>query len=652
MVLHMVAEVGVRCVVDMGVSMKQKFYMDVECYPNFFGVMLLNDDGKRKAFTILNGDRSTFNQKQLVKILSHPDAEIITFNGNAYDMPILMYALSGAGTHDLKRASDDIILNNLKPWTFYRKYGLNEPDKIDHIDLIEVAPSQCSLKIYGGRMHTQKMQDLPYDPDKVLTQGEAAAVMEYCGNDLAVTKELGDNLTQQIELRREMSKLYHTDLRSKSDSQIAEAVLKSEFKRITNHEPTKTQITYKSFPYIPPPYIKFNTPTLQEALRLITSLEFVIKETGHVLMPKEVETLKLTIGRTAYKLGIGGLHSQESEVCYSNVDSYIIDRDVVSYYPNLMLNMDMAPASFGKHFHPVYRKILEERVEAKRSGDKSKSDSLKITLNGTFGKTSSKYSLLYSPKMMLHTTLTGQLSLLMLIEALESYGIPVVSANTDGIVMLCPPNKYAGYEVIIQRWEKHCGLETEETQYKALYSRDVNSYIAITTDGKVKTKGAYASGGLMKNPQNEICAEAVIKHLRDGTPIENTVRECTDLKKFITVRTVTGGAIWREQRLGKAIRWYYSTECKGEEIFYCKNGNTVPRTMGAKPVMNLPEFLPEDVDYDWYINECEYILMDVGAKARPVPEKMPRKNSKAWKALAEAGRIKPGRTKTSKWVWN
>lgn len=62
----------------------------------------------------------------------------------------------------------------------------------------------------------------------------------------------------------------------------------------------------------------------------------------------------------------------------------------------------------------------------------------KIVLNGTFGKLGSKYSFLYSPNLMIQVTITGQLALLMLIEALEAAGISVVSANTDGIVSRCP----------------------------------------------------------------------------------------------------------------------------------------------------------------------------------------------------------------------
>ena len=443
---------------------------------------------------------------------------------------------------------------------------------------------------------------------------------------------------------------YGLDLRSKSDAQIAEAVLKSEYKRLTGDYPSKVLDVPDSFHYEPPKYVRFRTQQLREALTTICEAEMVMnKDTGHVILPKAISTLKMQLGNSTYKLGVGGLHSQESEVShYSDDENVLLDRDVASYYPNLMLNMKMSPGGFGEHFDPVYRKILTERLAAKASGDKVKADSLKIVLNGTFGKTSNKYSTLYSPNFMIRTTITGQLTLLMLIEALELYGVPVVSANTDGIVIKCPRDKRDDIGVIIKKWEEFTGLETEETEYLSLHSRDVNNYIAVKPDGESKAKGVYSNVSLSKNPQTPICAEAVRLYLSQGVPIHATVISCKDISKFLTLRTVNGGAVKNEKPLGKAIRWYYAQGETGA-IHYLKNGNTVPRTEGAKPLMDLPDEFPEDVDYQWYLNECEEILMAVGAKPRPVVEKLPRKNSKAWKALRDEGRIVENAK--GKWEW-
>ena len=116
---------------------------DVETYRNYFLVMFMDvESGKTKGFS--NYADGGLDYKGLMAVLTDPDAEIITFNGNRYDIPMITFACENTCTSDLKDASDHIIVNNLTPWAFYNKYNLNEPDKINHIDLIEVAPSMCS----------------------------------------------------------------------------------------------------------------------------------------------------------------------------------------------------------------------------------------------------------------------------------------------------------------------------------------------------------------------------------------------------------------------------------------------------------------------------------------------------------------------------
>jgi hypothetical protein len=626
-----------------------RLFFDLEVYRNYFLALFMTEEGRTKRFEIFNDDDSGFDAKKILDLITHPDVELISFNGNTYDMPILTFAMVNPNTRAIKKASDRIIERNIRPWHFYRDESLREPG-VNHIDLIDVAPGMVGLKLYGGRLNSKKLQELPIEPSATVTEEQVHLLRRYCRNDVEVTQLLYRSLQEQVELRRAMSDTYGVDLRSKSDAQIAEAVLKAEYQRLTGDVPPKVELGYDSFYYEPPAYIRFATPQLQNVLEVVRTAEMVLDtKTGHVKMPKAIEALKIEIGTSRYKIGIGGLHSQESEIAhFSDDDNVLIDRDVESYYPRMMLNMNMQPGGFGEHFNTVYGNILEERLAAKHAGDKVKSNSLKIVLNGTFGKTSNRYSTLYSPDFMIRTTLTGQLTILMLIEALERYDIPVVSANTDGIVIKCPRDKRDALNLIVEKWEKHTGLKTEETVYRALYSRDVNNYIAVKDSGTAKAKGVYGPTSLSKNPQTPICAEAVIHYLLDGTAIDQTVRNCKDVSKFMTLRTVTGGAIKDGQKLGKAIRWYYA-EGETGAIHYVTNGNTVPRSEGAKPLMDLPEHFPSDVNYEWYIRECEEILMAIGAVERPHVEKLPRKNSKAWKELRDTGKI--AEDHKGKWTW-
>lgn len=532
---------------------------------------------------------------------------IVTFNGLNYDMPILSAALYGSNNADIKKISDKIILNNVKYW------HLNiELVECDHIDIFNVAPGTASLKIYGGRIHCPKMQDLPIDPAAEIDAGQRAELRQYCENDLATTRTLYETLKPQIELRSQMGKMYNLELRSKSDAQIAEAVIRKEVEKLVNRKLDKPLPKVIRFRYAPPKWIKFNSQVLRDALATVTSAEFATLDNGTLRMPDKIAKLDIPINGGVYRMGIGGLHSSEKGVAHhSDEEHVIVDRDVTSYYPSIILNCNLYPGNMGHGFLSIYRDLVNQRLQAKKKGDNITADALKITINGSFGKFGSPYSFLYSPSLLIQTTVTGQLALLMLIEQFESEGIRVISANTDGVTVKCPRNKITLADIVAMEWQANTGFGLEETEYKALYSRDVNNYVAIKAAGGFKAKGAYATAGLMKNPTNEICSGAVIKFLLDGTPVEQSIRSCRDVRKFVTIRQVKGGAVRGDDYLGKAVRWYYSIAGVGT-INYKVNGYTVPRTEGAIPLMELPDELPADVDYDWYINEARSILSDIG----------------------------------------
>ena len=126
-------------------------------------------------------------------------------------------------------------------------------------------------------------------------------------------------------------------------------------------------------------------------------------------------------------------------------------------------------------------------------------------------------------------------------------------------------------------------------------------------------KGAYALESLAKNPVNALATKAAVRWLRDGTDVGDTVRACTDVRELVTVRTVKGGAIDQGgQYLGKTVRWYYARGVEGA-LRYQVNNYTVARSEGARPLMELPDQLPGDIDYAWYELEALSILCDVGA---------------------------------------
>ena len=175
-------------------------------------------------------------------------------------------------------------------------------------------------------------------------------------------------------------------------------------------------------------------------------------------------------------------------------------------------------------------------------------------------------------------------------------------------------------------WGAVTGLKMDRTFYKSIHSRDVNSYIAIKDNGETKRKGVYSESGVLASmqgvhPDRDIAKDAAVKYLVDGTPIEQTIAACTDVRKFVLAKSVKGGGQWRGNYLGKTVRWYYSTS--GEPITYISNGNKVAGSDGAQPIQVLPDAMPCDVDHTKYIDHAAKLLHACGVTYGPITDDIP-----------------------------
>ncbi len=702
--------------------------VDVECFSNWFLIGITCQQTRaRWDYHLVPG--SQLDIAAIRALLSH--FTMITFNGGHYDEMMVVAALAGFDNQQLKELNDTIIKSGKPDWMIRKDWGLWRPDYMDHIDVMSVIPGvPISLKMNAARLHAPLMQDSPVSFEHPIPFHMIGHETEYCANDREVTLLLYEKLKPRLALRQGLSDRYGIDLRSKSDAQIAEKAIEAEWiarmqasmarwdaytqegrdqymtalNQRLQHDPKfqsksfphltqpydqdykgrirvrKRVITHgHTFKYVPPAYIHFISPHLQEIFNTVQQLDFFVSDkeqavqlganpeekikTG-VVMPEYLKKLVITIGNGRYKLGIGGLHSQESGVAHKTVPGVWQMRtaDVTSYYPSLIIKLGLIPEALGPLFAEIYEDFYNERLDAKArakqlakiAGLSKEEDTLlaellttegglKIVLNGTFGKLWSKHSIFFAPEHGIHITMTGQLCLLMLIERIELAGAYVVSANTDGIEMKIPQGLGPVIDMIMKWWEGVTSLNMEQENYQALYSRDVNNYIRIGNDGEVKRKGTYRSAGVLENktPKYDICAEAVVQFLKDGTPIRDTVMKCDDIRKFIEARkageagyystpqnpvvarkvekTDRNGKITTEsvyesggEFLGKSVRWYYARNCVGHYIANHK-GQLVASTEGCKPVMTLHEhWFPDDVDIERYVAIAETMLDEIG----------------------------------------
>lgn len=631
---------------------RERFVFDIESYPNWWFIAFKSLASGKVFFFELIGENTALTPDECRKLnWVMTNLTTVGFNSRGYDEPISAVAAAGGTCKDMFTATDLIIkgvptmipvtkkgvtvmvekMVGVKPHVVLKRFKVQKL-KTDSIDLIELVKLRPSLKICAGRCHAKRMQDLPFVPGTILSEPQIVISRWYCINDLDNTALLYFNVLPQIELREKISARYKIDVRSRSDAQIAEDLLSVQIKKRTGQNfLSKTVIKPGTcYKFNVPSFIKYESQLMNYVLEQVRQSDFIVAPSGKVFMPKQLKDLKIEINTSIYQMGIGGLHSTEKKRATVADDKYFVkDRDVTSYYPRIIINSGLKPANLGHNFTIEYTIVVDERVRAKAMGDTQTADTYKIVANGSFGKFGSKYSILYAPQLLIQTTLTGQLSILMLIERLEIAGFMVVSANTDGIVTKGLRTREAEFEAIVAQWEKETGFTTEETEYKATYSRDINNYVAIydkPQKGKLyKGKGIFGEVPLDKNPVTRICYLSAVDHILTGSDYRKAIRECRDITMFTSMQKVNGGGYKDGIYLGKAIRWYYGVDINGEPlagpIINAKNGNTVARSEGAKPCMQLPDEFPDDINFAWYEQETEKILKQIGYNTKVMLDK-------------------------------
>lgn len=682
---------------------KNPLLFDIEIMPNYVEVGFMDSETGRVFYeesSVKTDDLTceNVNWDRLEWIMRN--RLTIGFNSLKFDLIVLLVGLKTRTIEGMRVATTMLIDQELHGHEVLASFDIDprEVDRFDHIDLIEVAPLKGSLKIYAGRLMIENMMDLPFLPNRWLSEDHKRIIRYYnLARDLPSTRALFEVLKPNLELRVSMSKEYGLDLRSKSDAQIAEYVIKHEIKKVLGKVPKRPTIAPgTSYKYDPPDFLNFTHGPFVNAFNIIRQSDFIITHTGGFEMPKAISELQLELNGLGFTMGLGGLHSTESCAAWKDDGEYQLwDFDVTSYYPYIILTLGLFPPQLTEAFLYVFRNIVDRRVDAKRSKLDVIADALKIVINGSFGKLGSMWSVLYAPLLMIMVTITGQLSLLMLIDMLNQVGIKTVSANTDGVVMRPHKTQIELMKTTIKEWERVTKFQMEGTRYMGLYSRDVNNYYAVKAkfdktlndfipviDG-VKTKGAYydpttsknKSDQLKKNPTALIVTNAVEAYLTTGKPVRETVWECQDITKFVTVRSVSGGAAYLTnydppkhdskldlitrygflrdadtgyyhhpeferspgnggfptfftlneaydiafkkmsshdtEYLGKSIRWYQAQKTIGN-LVNAKSGHAVPDSAGAKPMMSLPKSIPSDIDRQWYVARAERVLTEIG----------------------------------------
>jgi hypothetical protein len=341
------------------------------------------------------------------------------------------------------------------------------------------------------------------------------------------------------------------------------------------------------------------------------------------------ETLNVLVDGYRIDFGVGGVHASLTEKIVSAGKTYMVrDADVSSMYPNIAISNKIYPEHLGEQFCVIYQDMYEQRKSyAKNTPENAM---LKLALNGTYGKSNDKYSVFYDPKFTMSITINGQLSLLMLADRLlQIPKLKLVQLNTDGLTVAMTRDSEEQYNAICAQWQKDVKLELEFVDYQNMYIRDVNNYIAVYTNGKVKRKGAYQYEDLGWH-QNQgglvipMAAEAAMLHGRD---VREFIQERLDQGHIFDFMLRTkvprssklvlefeDGRIEQQQNICR----YYPCKTGGKLIKLMPaledNEDKTDRRLGidtswnVKTCNNIADF-GYDVDLDYYVSEAEKLVI-------------------------------------------
>jgi len=467
----------------------------------------------------------------------------------------------------------------------------------------------------------EEVEEMPiHHSVKSLTLKELEEVKEYMKNDILVTLQLfnivigntshplykGNN---QLELRNDIQEEFGIDCLNYSDIKIGDELLKSNYAKAIKKEvkdlPKKGTFRKEiKLKFCIPKYAEFKTEQLQKLLK--DTKEKVLKQ-------QESHESKFTFRGTSYTIGLGGAHSDNTNEIWSSDEEYqLVDLDVGSLYPAIIVNNNYYPYHLGKELLGVYKQLYEKRIELKPLAKKDKRiagivNAYKLSLNSSYGKMGSMDSWMFDKQVQISVCLTGQFSLLMLVEAMELEGIHVFSLNTDGITLKLHKDKKEVFEKICKEWEQKTQFVLERVDYSKIIYSTVNDYIAITNEGKVKTKGDFISDfELWKNKSNRVVALALQEYFTKGTDPKEFITNHKNIFDYCIMSRATGELHLELQdeggniiKLKKLVRYYLSKNSNWQ-LFKRGTGST------GKP-MNVNQAAPNELGtlYVQYYNKHE-----------------------------------------------
>lgn len=604
------------------------YVYDIEVFPNIFHCTVKNTETEELHKFEISCRKNQL--EELVKFFLDNTKLFCGYNNIHYDNPIINYmidyyeVMKYKGYRDICKSIFNLSKvittsseDNIQAWSKW-KY-MKWFDTLDLLTMLYSSKLRISLKEIQVTMQYKNVQEFVTDWQVDLQEKQFDSMIDYNINDVNSTEELLNRCKKDIDLRLSIEKEYGIDVLNKDGVNIGMKILAQKYLEKTGLNWYDIKDLRSPMDVIPLkniilPFIKYDSPILKGVLN---DMKNQIVSPGR----KGYEN-KFIFNGLKYSVGVGGIHSVNSpEIIIPKEDEILIDIDVASLYPSMLIEYKFYPKHLGPEFLEVYKQIKDERIEAKHNKNKVKNETLKLALNGLSGNLQNPHNFCYSPEAVMKIRINGQLLLLMLAEKLTQLGCRIVQANTDGLFVLLKKDVYDVVNKVCRDWEQLTKLTLEEDRFKAMYQYAINDYFAITEDNKVKEKGMFITTVILgKGLTPKIIPKAVINYFKDGIPVEETIKGCQDIRDFLMSEKT--GKQWHVEYNNKeqqrTNRFYASTN--GAYLWKWKETDTKEKqyqnmlTASGVTLLNYLDDKPikeRKINYRYYIMEAYKIIREL-----------------------------------------
>ena len=576
-----------------------------------------------KEWTVIHNDLDALRKFYL----ANRDSLFVGYNSHSYDSNVMRAYLQGKNPFHVSKAiieSDDRALA-------YKMFDTKKTPLFG-MDLYQDNRG-FSLKEHSAFMGINiKETEVDFDLDRELTEEEQVLNEIYCKNDVLATEKRFEQNIGMLVAKAAIALYFGLDKMalSMTNANLTAELLGAEKTPDRGDELDKYEL---------PEGFEIESETIRQAFM---TDEFEANDKGHASISLDVTRRDVT-----EVLGVGGIHgAKESFIHVGNFHA----RDVGSLHPNTMVLFDYLSRNIPEDKRHIYQMLLDERMEAKYSNKefteikgvqiptKLLINGYKLPLNTKYGAMGAEFNKLYDPRMRLLVCITGQMAMWDLLEKIENHAT-IIQSNTDAHYYIpFSEEDEKAIDKIANDWMKRTGYTLDDDPFKAIFQKDVNNYLAVTSDGKVKFKGAIGlTNGL--NVSKAIVSNAFINYVVAGKDYKEFINECDELRQFQMITktgytfddTVVRDSKGTELKAQKVNRTFAVKDPnKAVEIFKVKRGAIIEEEgttiVGddsyTKGLPNAPEYYAidnaaigegwitlDDIDKDYYITQVEYLLV-------------------------------------------